>query len=222
MHPVPTRPAVPVDASARGWAWAGVIAGLLGPAVLLGTAGIYAQEAWDSGDNTALAGSIADHTAVVWAHQAAGFALAALLIVFGLGLRRRLAPAGGLVADVAAAGVLLTAVAVFLGAGLNTELWWAVQPGSTSDPDTVGALLAGYSTIGWLWGGLAVSAAAVAYSGFARGTVGRAVAWASALLAVVVVATQVFPVQYISIVPGGLWLAVIAIWALRRGARSAD
>lgn len=202
----------------RGWAWAGVAAGLLGPTVLLGTAGIYAQEAWEAADNAVMARSVADFTTVVWAHQALTTGIAGLLVVFGIGLRRHLAVAGprqSLVPDVAAAGVLLTAAAVFLGGGLDTELWWSVQAGAEADPDTVGALVNWYGTTAWLWGGLTLSAAAVAYGGLAHGSSGPVLRWASAVLAVVLLATQVAPVQYIAVLPGALWLLVAGVAGLR-------
>jgi hypothetical protein len=217
------RAAVPHGPSprpARGWAWAGVAAGLLGPVVLLGTAGIYSQAAWNAADSAVMAASVADHTAVIWAHQGLAVLITGLLVVFGLGLRRHLAagePPHGLVPDVAATGVLLTAGSVFLGAGLDTELWWAVQAGAAADPDTVGSMVNWYGTASWLWGGLGLSAAAVAFGGLAHRSSGRLIGWVSAALAVVLAATQATPVQYIAVLPGALWLVVVGVAGVRRG-----
>ncbi|BBG02125.1 MULTISPECIES: hypothetical protein [Pseudonocardia] len=217
MHAVP--PPLPRTAPTRlaagppgsGWAWCGAGAGLAGLIGLFGTAGIYTQDAWDAGDNDRMAASVAEHATLVWAHQALCALVVTLLVVFAAGLYRHLAlrePPGGLVPAVAAAGVLLTAVAVFLGAGLDTELWWSVGTGAIADPDTVGSMVVHYGALPWLWGGLGLSAAAVARAGFARRSAGRGLALTSAVAAVLLLATQVTPVQYIALLPGALWLIV--------------
>jgi hypothetical protein len=131
--------------------------------------------------------------------------------VFAAGLYRHLArqePAGSLVPALAAAGVAVTAAAVFVGGGLSTEMFWALTGDQPFDPDTVGAHVTVHNTLAWLWGGLAVSAAAVALGGLRRGSVGRGVAVVSAVLALLLVATQALPVQYAAVLPGGLWLVV--------------
>ncbi|MEV1290813.1 hypothetical protein [Pseudonocardia sp. NPDC049635] len=217
MHAVP--PPLPRTAPTRlaagppgtGWAWSGTVAGATGLLGLLGTAGIYTQDAWDAGDNSRMAASVAEHSTLVWAHQALSGLVVTLLVVFAAGLYRHLArrePPGSLVPAVAAAGVGLTAVAVFLGAGLDTELWWSVGAGAIADPDTVGSMVIHYGAVPWLWGGLGLSAAAVAYGGFAHRSVGRGLALVSAAAAVLLFATQAAPVQYIALVPGALWLIV--------------
>ncbi|WP_308819111.1 hypothetical protein [Pseudonocardia alni] len=206
--PGPLAPTHP-DRGRRGWALCGAVAGPLGAVGLFGTAGIYTQEAWEAADNAEMARSVSGSTTLVWAHQAVAAVTAGLLVVFAVGLYRYLAvrePAHGLVPGVASAGVLLTAVALFLGAGLDTELWWSVRHGAAADPDTVGAMVSHYGAVPWLWGGLTLSAAAVAVAGLVRGSVGRVTATGSAVLAFLLAATQVGPVQYIAVLPGALWL----------------
>jgi len=230
VHAVP--PPLPRTAPTRlvagppgtGWAWCGAAAGLAGAAGLLGTAGIYTQDAWDAGDSSRMAASVAEHSSIVWAHQALSALVVTLLMVFAAGLYRHLAlrePPGGLVPAVAAGGVALTAVAVFLGAGLDTELWWSVGDGAIADPDTVGSMVVHYGAVPWLWGGLGLSAAAVARAGFARRSVGRGLAVTGAVAAVLLLATQLAPVQYIALLPGALWLIVSGPLLARSAARAA-
>src|SRR4029077_11251796 len=66
----------------------------------------------------------------VWAFQTSGVALALLLVVFAVGLRRRLAgqePAGSLVPDLAALGLVLMSVMTLVGTGISTEMFHALR-----------------------------------------------------------------------------------------------
>ncbi|GEL16485.1 hypothetical protein [Pseudonocardia asaccharolytica] len=173
-------------------------------------------------DNGALAAAVAERATLVWVQQAVCAVVAACLVVFAAGLRRHLAtqePAGGLVSQIAASGIVLTAVALLVGSGISTELYWALTGAQPVDPDTIGAHVAIYNTMAWLWGGLALSAGAVALGGLRRGSVGRVVALFSALMALLLAATQVLPVQYIAVVPGALWLIGTGAALARRTAR---
>ena len=77
-----------------------------------------------------------------------------------------------------------------------------------------------YNTIGWLWAGAGLSAAAVAVGGFRHGSASRWLAAVSAVLALLVAATQAFPAQYGALFPGALWVIVAGLGlGLRRTAR---
>ncbi|MFC5996220.1 hypothetical protein ACFQE5_18605 [Pseudonocardia hispaniensis] len=220
-----SRPATttPPIAAGGGWAWAGALGGLLGVAGLMVTGNLYDVETGVVADNAALAAAIAERAPLVWAQQALCAVVATCLVVFAAGLRRHLAaqePAGSLVPQVAATGVGLTAVALLVGGGISTELYWALTGPQPFDPDTIGAHVAIYNTMAWLWGGLALSAGAVALGGLRRGSVGRLLALFSALMAVLLAATQVLPVQYIAVVPGALWLIGMGAAMARRTTHS--
>jgi hypothetical protein len=191
------------------WAWCGPAAGLLGLAGLLITGNLYDPSAGLLADNERLLAAIRESSTLVLAHQVLCAALVALLVVFGTGLERRLRetlPPGSLLPGIAAAGVGLTAVAVLVGAGYDTDLWWALPVEVALDPDSISGYVVFYNTIPWLWGGLALSAGAVAVAGLRHRAVGRPTAWWSVGCAVLLAATQLVPAQYAAVLPGALWL----------------
>ncbi len=184
------------------------------------TGNLYDASTGVVADNAALADAVTGSAPLVWGQQVVTTVVAGCLLVFAAGLRRYLGrqePAGSLVPAVAAAGVTVTAAAVFVGGGLSTEMFFALTGDQPFDPDTVGAHVTFHNTIAWLWGALALSAGAVAYGGLRRGSVGRLLTGFSAVMALLLVACQAFPVQYAAVVPGGLWLLVAGI-SLARGA----
>ncbi|HXV94470.1 MAG TPA: hypothetical protein VD813_14285 [Pseudonocardia sp.] len=217
-------PAPPGDAAAprpsRAWAWTGAAGGLLGLVGLMATGSLYDAATGVVADNSALAAAVAENATTVWIHQVVCGVVAVCMLVFALGLRRHLAaqePAGSLVPGLAGAGVGLVAVALLVGGGIDTEMWWALAGDQPFDPDTIGAHVAVYNTISWLWAGVGVTAGAVAYGGFRNGSVGRALTWFSVPTALLVAATQVTPTQYAALMPAALWLIVAGL-VLGRGA----
>lgn len=224
-HPAPATPHAPPSRpdrpAGRGWAWAGLAGAVVGVPGLMVTGSTYDASAGVVQDNDALLAAVTGSAGLVWAQQVVCAVVAACFLVFAAGLRRSLArqePAGSLVPGLAAAGIVVTAAAVLVGGGICTELYWALAGDQPFDPDTVGAHLALYNTVPWLWGALGVSAAAVAVGGLRNGSVGRPTAVLSLVLAVVLAASQALPVQYVAVLPGGLWVAVTAL-ASALGAR---
>lgn len=217
-----TSPRADAPSGTRAWAWAGAAGGLVGIAGLLITGNLYDSAAGVVADNDDLAAAVADSAALVWGQQLVTAVVAGCLLLFAAGLRRHLGrqePAGSLVPGVAAAGVALTAAAVFVGGGISTELFWALTGDQPFDADTIGAHVAIHNTIAWLWGGLALSAGAVAFGGWRRGSVGRVLGAFSAVMALLLLATQVLPVQYAAVVPGGVWLVVVGTVLARSAER---
>ncbi|SDG04409.1 hypothetical protein [Pseudonocardia oroxyli] len=202
-------PAVPPRVRPRAWVWCGIAAGVLGLGGLLATGNLYDPAAGLLSDNARLLEAVRGSATLILAHQVLCAALVGLLVVFGTGLEGRLRqtlPAGSLLPGIAAAGVGLTAVALLVGAGYDTDLWWALPPEVALDPDAVSGYVVFYNTIPWLWGGLALSAGATAVAGLRHGAVGRPTAWWGAACATLLVATQLAPAQYAAVLPGALWL----------------
>ncbi len=221
-HPTPVPPPAPAQAppfvppsrTGRGWAWAGLAGAVVGVPGLMVTGGTYDASTGVVSDNPALLQAVTGSVGLVWAQQVVCAVVAACFLVFAAGLRRALArqePADSLVPGVAAAGVVVTAAAVLVGGGICTELYWALAGDQPFDPDTVGAHLALYNTLPWLWAALGVSAAAVAVGGLRHGSVGRPTAVFSLVMALLLAASQAFPVQYVAVLPGGPWVAVTAL-----------
>lgn len=221
-HPTPVPPLTPAPVPAarpagRAWAWTGLTGAVVGVPGLMVTGNTYDASTGVVEDNDALLAAVTDSAGLVWAQQVVCAVVAVCLLVFAAGLRRALArqePGDSLVPAVAAAGVVVTAAAVLVGGGICTELYWALSGDQPFDADTVGAHLALYNTLPWLWGALGVSAAAVAVGGLRNGSVGRPTAVFSLVMALLLAASQVLPVQYVAVLPGGLWVAGTAIGAV--------
>jgi hypothetical protein len=204
----------PTTTARRGWAVAGAIGGVVGLVGLFFTAGVTLPGQDHIGDNAAFATAIAERSWYVWAAQVVCMLSAAGLAVFAAGLRRHLSsqePAHSLVPALAAGGLALTVVMLTVGGGISTELYWALQDVAKWDPDTVAAQTPIYNTMAWVWAGVGLTAAAVAAGGFRNGSVGRPFAVFSAAVAALILATQVFPVQYMALLPGALWVVVAGI-----------
>ncbi|GAA0806196.1 hypothetical protein [Spirilliplanes yamanashiensis] len=210
--PVPAPHTAPVTRPPRAWALTGAAGGLTGLAGLFACAELTAPAEGLLGDNAALAATLAGRGGYVWAYQVVCAVTALCLAVFAAGLRRSLAahvPAASLLPGLAAAGVGAVAVLVLVGGGIATELFWALDAGA--DPDAIVAQLAVYDTLAWVWAGGGLAAGAVAVAGFRHGAVGRWFAGTSAALAALVGATQLYPVQYIALVPAGLWVILAGV-----------
>ncbi|MFU8872944.1 hypothetical protein [Micromonospora sp. SL4-19] len=208
------------DRPRRGWAVAGVVAGLTGVALFLFSPQLAEVDRSLLADNARYVAAMDGREAYVWVFQILSGLGAGCLAVFAAGLRRRLAarePAGGLLPDVAAAGLLLTAALLLVGGGVSTELYWDLLHLSETDADTVAALATGYNTFPWVWAGAGLSAGAVAVAGLRRRSVSSWLAAFSLLMALLVVATQVVPLQYLALAPAALWATVAGLtFALER------
>jgi len=220
--PPPTllRPDDNTPVRRNGWAWAGALAGVCGLALFVIAPMVVETSGAVMADNLVLATELQGSGGIVWAVQVLTSLAAALLVVFGAGLRRRLVeqePVASLLPTVAFAGTLLTATMALVGGGISTELFWYLSRDvADSDPDTVAAALTVFSTMPWVWAGLGLSAGAVALASLRHGSVQRWIGWTSAVLAVLVLATQMFPVQYLALLPGSIWLLATGIGLIRR------
>ena len=221
---VPTTHDAVAPAARRGWARAGLAAGVIGLAAFMSSGGMAVPE--DAlADNADALRELADRGTWVWLFQSLMSAAALGLVVFGAGLKRRLdeqEPVGSLTGTVAFVGTLLAAALCLVGGGISTELFWqllAANDDITSvDPDTVAANLAIYNTMGWVWAGVGLSAGAVAVAGLRHDSVGRKLAWFSAVMAGLVGLLQLIPLQYLAALPAALWLIVVGVAMSRRPA----
>ncbi|WP_433215507.1 hypothetical protein ACQP00_05985 [Dactylosporangium sp. CS-047395] len=208
----------------RLWALAGVLGGLVGFVGLFVGSGFSGDVGDGIKDNALVVDAVAEQRGYVWLTQVACFVAASLLVVFAAGLKRHLArqePAGSLVPPVAGAGVGLVAVLLLVGGGMCTELYWALGEAGKWDPDTIAGLVEVYNTLPWLWAGAGIAAVAVAVGGFKHGSAGKWLAVVSAIAALLVVATQVYPAQYGALFPGALWTVVAGIGFLTSGRTNA-
>ena len=93
------------------------------------------------------------------------------------------APADSLLPEVAAGGLMLTAVAAMLGVGFTTEIVFGVtNDDMTLDPE-FGALVGHWTgTIPWLWLGAGLTGVAVAVASLRHQAAPRWIGWTSAVL----------------------------------------
>lgn len=198
------------------WAASGLLAGALG------IAGIAASTAVDAvydeaiaGDPPAIAAKLATQTpALLTMHTTMLFA-AVLAIPFAAGLRRRLSaqsPAGSLLPDVAAAGMLLVSVATIMGTALDTEFIFGLnQPGSHLVPEV--AVLYGHwvGTVPWLWVGAGVTGVAVAIAALSQSAAPRWIGWFGAVLGGLTLLVGVSPLQYLAGFTGPVLVLILGL-----------
>lgn len=217
----------PAPATRRGWARAGAAAGALGLGAFVSSGALTAVPESALADNAEFLARITDKGAYVWLFQALMSAAALGLVLFGAGLRRRLdeqEPVGSLAPIAALAGLVVSAVMCLVGGGISTELFWQLQAAnedvSKVDPDTVIANLGIFSTMGWAWAGVGLTAGAVAWAGLRHESVGRKLAWFSAVVAGLIGLLQLIPLQYLAAIPAGVWCIVAGV-AMSRPSRAA-
>lgn len=193
----------------RGWAAAGIGAGILGVATFAMT-GALVVETDALADNARVAELLTDKAAWVWAYQVIGVATALLLAVFGTGLHRRLAqqaPAGSLAPQLSLGGLWLTAALTLVGSGISTEMFHGLrQETAAQDPDTLGAQLAIFNTMGWVWIGAVLATASIAHAGLKHGSVSRALAIGSVVATALLALTNLTPFQYMAMPVAALWM----------------
>jgi hypothetical protein len=214
----PTDTSILPNGRRRGWAYAGLAAGIGGFALFLGPASMLTVSNDALADNVDVTAEITGKAEWVWAFQTGSVAVAILVVIFGVGLRRRLAgqePAGSLAPDLAAFGMLLVAAMLFVGGGISTELFHSLRHADEVDPDTFGAHMALFNTMGWVWAGGILTTGAVAYAGRNHGSVGRFVTWFAVAMTVLVALTQLVPLQYLAVAPVSLFLIVTSIAMVR-------
>lgn len=213
-HAAPAPPAPPAPLGRRAWARSGALAGVAGIVAIVASGAVTVTE--DAmADNALVYAEIEGKALWVWAFQVATSAAALFLTVFGVGLRRRLdeqEPVGSLSSNLAMVGLLLAAGLCLVGGGISTQLFWALQAGADKvDPDAVAADFEVFATLGWVWAGVGLAAGVVAWAGISHDSVGRKLAWFSAVMAALIVVTQLVPFQYMAAVPGALWCLVAGI-----------
>jgi hypothetical protein len=216
----------PVRAPGRGWAAAGVLAGVAGFAAMEVESGLAPMDPARNVDAALLVEGYLQQGPGVIAAVLAMFVVAAFsVVVFGAGLRRTLAaqcPAGSLVPDIAAAGTLLVAALCFVGSGPATEMFFSLLHASESDPDITAALARTMDTLPWVWGGLALTVAAVAHGALRHGAAPRWLGVVSVVFTVLVGGLAMAPLQYLAGYVGAIWLVVSGVaYLAARGARAA-
>ncbi len=223
-QPIDAIPAV--GRPGRGWAAAGVVAGVAGYAAMeAGTRFTPPDPAAFADAGQMVDGYVTLGPGLVAVELALYVVAAFAVVVFGAGLRRLLAaqcPAGSLVPDVAWAGTLLVAGLCCGGSGPATEVFFGLLNAAETDPDVTVSLVRMMDTLPWVWGGLALTVAAVAYGALRHGAAPRWLGVVSIVFTVLVGGLAMAPLQYLAGMAGAIWLVLAGVACLvARGARPA-
>ncbi len=202
--------------TSRAWAVAGLaagIAGIVGIAASMSISAVYDEDL--GGNAQGIYERMQDFVPNIVVFHTATLVGVVLLVVFAAGLRRRLhtgLPDGSLLPDVAAGGLLLTAVAGLMGSALDTEFGSALI--QTERVKVVPEVFVFYGhwmgTIPWLWVGAGVTGVAVAVAALRHRAVPRWIGWVGAVLGGVTLAFGISPLQYMAGMFGPLLITVIA------------
>ena len=197
----------------RGWALAGLGAGVAGMATIVTSSMIdvvYRKQF--EGNVDGLAAQLEDKAGVMFAFHSITALGALLMVVFAAGLHRRLRTVlpDSIAPTVAAAGLVGTAVVSVLGSGLDTEFMMPLGQGGVVD-DATGAMYNHWvGTIPWLWT-LAGLAGLGLWSAARHGGVPRWIGRVGLVLGGLTVVLGVSPLEYMAGVTGSLWLVVTSL-----------
>lgn len=198
----------------RGWAIAGIAAGLTGLVGIQASMALGVNWEQTAGDADAIVADLSGRTAALLLFHTATIISALLAVVFAAGLSRRLAqqaPAGSLLPAVASGGLLLVAVAGLLGTGLDTQFMFGFADPELIVPES-GAFFSDWvATIPWLWVGAGLSGVAVAVAALRHAAAPRWLGWVGAVLGGLTLLLGISPLQYMAGFTGPLWLLVTAI-----------
>lgn len=217
---VPARGRSPEVPEGRGWAYAGLGAGLAGITGIAATGfsgAVYQEEL--AGDAVGITQQLGEQTTPILVFHVSAMLSALLLLVFAAGLRRRLTDTTSersLLPQVAGHGLLLVSVALLMGSALTTEFVFAVREPDLLVAET--AVMFGHwiNTVPWVWAGAGVAALAVGQAGRSSAGVPRWLTWASLGLGVVTTLFALSPLQYMAGMTGPLWVTLAAIGLVKK------
>jgi hypothetical protein len=184
----------PARPPGRGWVVAGLGAGLAGIASVVASSLVDAvYDPATRGDAEAIAEATSDLVPQILTFHVATMVSCALLVVFAAGLHRHLQQRthpDSIVPGVAAIGLVMVCVAQLMG------------------------------TIPWLWGGIGLTALAMASAALGQGAFARWVGWTGLVLGAITTLFLISPVQYMAGLTGPVWLVVVSASLLRSARRA--
>lgn len=200
----------------RGWAKAGALAGLSGIAAIgasLSVSAVYEEE--NLGNAEKIVAALKDATPNLLAFHTFTMAAVVLILVFAAGLRRRLSEqtvAGSLLPDIAAAGLMLTAVAGLMGTALDTEFIFGVNAPEGELVPEAGAFFGHWvGTVPWLWVGAGLTGVAIAVAALKQAAAPRWIGWVGAVLGGLTLLVGVSPLQYMAGFTGPILILVVGL-----------
>ncbi|WP_204163901.1 hypothetical protein [Nocardioides solisilvae] len=199
----------------RAWALTGVAAGVAGIVGIQASATVDAvYDERNQGDAVAITERLSEQVPNLLVFHTATTLCTVLVLVFALGLRRRLAGqtrAGSLLPDVSAAGLLLVSVAGLIGSGLDTEFIFGLAEPDRMVPESAAFYGHWVGTMNWLWLGAGVTGVALAAAALRQAAAPRWIGWVGAVLGGLTLLLGLSPLQYMAGFTGPVMLLVVAL-----------
>jgi hypothetical protein len=205
----------PAPRPRRTWALAGLGAGVAGMASI--AASLSVSPTYDpdtAADPLVQLDYLADKVPNILVFHTATMLTVVLLLVVSAGIARRLraqGPADSLLPAVAAGGLMITAVAGLMGAGLTTEFVFGLSDPELLVPENATFFGHWIATIPWLWVGVGVTAMAVAVAAIKHAAAPRWIGWVSVVLGGLTLLFGISPLQYMAGFVGPVWLTVVSL-----------
>ncbi|GAA3542912.1 hypothetical protein AFL01nite_10360 [Aeromicrobium flavum] len=197
----------------RGWALAGVVAGVGGFATtILSMSAGAAYVDGEPQDADRIAASLGDHVPELISFHVVATLTVLALVPFGLGLHRRLRAGLGhdsLVPGTAAFGILGTALVVLMGTALNTEFIFGVADG-LAVPEAATVFNHWIATVPWVWGLTGLTGWAL-FRAWRAGAVRGWIGIAGAVLGTLSLLLSVVPLQYMAGWTGSVMVALAGL-----------
>ncbi len=196
------------------WALAGLLAGVAGVGAIASSLQVSAvyDESLD-GDTARIAEKLADQVPQMLAFHVLAMVSAVLMVVFAAGLFRRLratTPADSVLPLVAFSGVLITAIMLVVGTGLDTEFIFAAGEEGIAASDNVAMFNHWIGTVPWCWGLLGLSGIAL-FGASRTGGVPKWIGLVGLLGGGLTLLLGISPLQYMAGMTGPIGLVVIAL-----------
>ncbi|WP_436701524.1 hypothetical protein [Nocardioides sp. BYT-33-1] len=196
------------------WALAGLGAGLAGVVMMVSSSmvdAVYDEKI--QGDAAAISERLGDQVPQMLAFHLSAMIGAVLMVVFAAGLFRRLrttVAADSILPLVAFSGVLVTAIMLVVGSGLDTEFIFAAGDPEIVVPEDAAMFNHWIGTVPWCWGLLGLSG--ITLFGAARqGAVPKWIGLVGLLGGGLTLLLGISPLQYMAGMTGPIGLVVIAI-----------
>ena len=199
--------------SSRGWAYAGIGAGLAGIGTIVSSSMVNAVYDKDiAGDPAAILAKLQGQTGTMYAFHTFTAVGAVLLLVFAAGLHRRLRAVlhDSTLPILALSGLIGTAFVSVMGSGLDTEFMMGIPHEDAVLPANAAMYNHWIGTIPWLWT-LAGLAGVALFAASRRGGVPRWIGLVGLLLGGLTLLLGVSPLQYMAGMTGPLWLLVTSL-----------
>jgi hypothetical protein len=199
--------------ASRGWALAGIGAGICGVGTVVFSSMVNAIYDKDiAGDPVAILAKLEDQTGAMYAFHTVTTIGAVLMLVFAAGLYRRLRTVlpDSILPTLALSGLIGTAFVSIMGSGLDTEFMMGIPQDDAVLPTSAVMYNHWIGTIPWLWT-LAGLAGVALFVAFRRGGAPRWIGLVGLLLGGLTLLLGVSPLQYMAGMTGPLWLLVTAL-----------